>query len=560
MKQIYHIIKYKSLGFLNFNHINSFSKLFKEVGSLLVYLVFAVGAFFFAQITLKFVLVDTKLGLFLLHEFLSIVFFIFFLSINIGNILVAWSTLYKSSETAYLFTKPVKPAYIFIIKFFDNLFYSSSTMLLILLSLFLGYVTYFELSISTLLYILIFNLLPFIINSASLGVIVLLLIVKLASKLGASRVIGTLVVIYIVSLFFFFKLSSPARLVYQVMAQYPNVDEYFGYLTPNVIKFLPNKWFADSLYWIVREDIVKSIPSTIFQIAAAIVNLSIAIILGGKWYYQTWLQNISLKLNFGKGNDEKINKLFDKIFSWNSQTAAILSKDFLLFLRDSSQMIHFAVLMVLMLIFMSGVSGISMLNFTDPQLIAVIYSTLIIFNILLLSTLSLRFVFPIISLEGLSFWKIKSSPIERIKLVNIKLFPILFFIVMVSQFLNFFANLKLAPHLIIISSIMILFVSISLVMLNFGMGVIFARYKEKNPIRISSSQGASLTFLFSMTYMAVILATLIFPLTYHFELIFSSYYYHYSYIYISVYLICVLSVFISVIFYIAGIKYLKVDF
>ena len=198
-----------------------------------------------------------NLGLFLLHEFLSIIFFIFFLSINVGNILVAWSTLYKSSETSFLFTKPVKPANIFIIKFFDNLFYSSSTMLLILISLFLGYITYFNLNIFTLLFIIIFNLFPFIINSASLGVIILLLIVKLASKFGASRVIGTLVVIYIVSMFFFFKLSSPARLVYQVMAQYPNVDQYYGYLIPSAIKFLPNKWFSESLYWIVREDIAS---------------------------------------------------------------------------------------------------------------------------------------------------------------------------------------------------------------------------------------------------------------------------------------------------------------
>jgi len=560
MKQVYHILKYKLIGYVKLNYINSFSKLLKELGSSIVYLAFAVGAFFFARTTLKFVLVDMKLGLFLLHEFLSIVFFIFFISINIGNILVAWSTLYKSDETTYLFTKPVKPTNIFIIKFFDNLFYSSSTLLLILLSLFLGYVTYFELNIFTLVFIIIFNLLPFIINSASLGVIVLLIIVKLASKFGAAKVIGTLVVLYIVSMFFFFKLTSPARLVYQVMSQYPNVDQYFGYLIAPVIKFLPNKWFSDSLYWIVREDIVRSIPSTLFQLSAAIINMTIAVLLGGKWYYQTWLQNISLKFNFIKNDEKKVHKLFDKLISWNSPTAAIIKKDILLFFRDSSQVIHFSILMALILVFMSSVSGISLMNFTDPQLIAIIYSTLLIFNILLISTLSLRFVFPIISLEGQSFWKIKSSPLQIIKLVNIKLFPVLLSIVMVGLLLNYFANLKLAPHLIIISSIMTMFVSLSVVMLNFGMGVIFVRYKEKNPIRISSSQGASLTFLFSMIYMAVMLALIIFPITFHFRLIFSSYYYHYSYIYMSVYIISVLSIFIGAIFYIAGIKYLKVDF
>ena len=560
MNQVYHILKYKLFGYLKLTYINSLKKLLKELGSSVVYLAFAVGAFLFSLTTLEFILVDVELGLFLLHEFLSIIFFIFFISINVGNVLVAWSTLYKSDETSFLFTKPVKPANIFIIKFFDNIFYSSSTMLLILLSLFLGYVTYFKLNILTLLFILIFNLLPFIINSASLGVIVLLIIVKLASKLGAPKVIGTLVLLYIASMFFFFKLSSPARLVYQVMAQYPNVDQYFGYLTAPVIKFLPNKWFADSLYWIVRDEFTKSIPSMFFQIGAAVISLSIAIFLGGKWYYKTWLQNISLKLNFIKDDKDKVDKLFDKLISWDSPASAIIKKDFLLFFRDSSQVIHFSVLMALILIFMSSVSGISLMNFKDPELTAVIYSTLIIFNILLISTLSLRFVFPMLSLEGQTFWKTKTSPLKVMNLVNIKLFPIMVFVILVGQLLNYFANLKLAPHLIPLTAIMTLLVSISLVMFNFGMGVIFVRYKEKNPIRISSSQGASLTFLFSMIYMAVILVILIFPLTYHFNLIFSSYYYHYNYIHMAVYVISVLSVIISVFFYLAGIKYLKVDF
>jgi hypothetical protein len=97
-------------------------------------------------------------------------------------------------------------------------------------------------------------------------------------------------------------------------------------------------------------------------------------------------------------------------------------------------------------------------------------------------------------------------------------------------------------------------------MMNFGMGVIFVKYKEKNPIRISSSQGASLTFLFSMILMALILAILIVPLTQHFRLIFESFYYQYKYINLSVTIICVLSIIISGFFYLAAIKNLKRDF
>jgi len=91
------------------------------------------------------------------------ILFIFFMSINIGNIVVSYSTLYKSAEVNYLITKPVEPAKIFTIKFLDNFFYSSSTLLMILFALLLGYTFYFHLGISQFLVLVLnFNLfLPF---------------------------------------------------------------------------------------------------------------------------------------------------------------------------------------------------------------------------------------------------------------------------------------------------------------------------------------------------------------------------------------------------------------
>ena len=144
MKQIVHIIKYKIITFLKLNPIHNFGDFFKSFGSFVVYSGFAFGTYVFTKIIINYLLVQAKIGLFLLHEFLSIVFFIFFLSINIGNIIVSFSTLYKSDEIGFLLAKPVTPVKIFTIKFLDNFFYSSSTLLLIILTAFLGYGIYFH--------------------------------------------------------------------------------------------------------------------------------------------------------------------------------------------------------------------------------------------------------------------------------------------------------------------------------------------------------------------------------------------------------------------------------
>ena len=45
------------------------------------------------------------IGLYLYHRFLEMILFIFFIAVNLGNIIVSYSTLYKSSEVAYPYDK-----------------------------------------------------------------------------------------------------------------------------------------------------------------------------------------------------------------------------------------------------------------------------------------------------------------------------------------------------------------------------------------------------------------------------------------------------------------------
>ncbi|HTY58999.1 MAG TPA: hypothetical protein VMF59_09280, partial [Bacteroidota bacterium] len=63
------------------------------------------------------------------------------------------------------------------------------------------------------------------------------------------------------------------------------------------------------------------------------------------------------------------------------------------------------------------------------------------------------------------------------------------------------------------------FVAVGLTSLNLGAGAYFATFREKNPIRIASSQGASLTFLGGMVYLGAVVAVLVVPLNRYFEIL-----------------------------------------
>ncbi|MCX6167977.1 MAG: hypothetical protein NTX65_01455 [Ignavibacteriales bacterium] len=515
MKQILHILKFKLIAFLRLDTKATFNSIVKSFGSSLIYIAFAVGGFLFVQRLFHFLLVDIKVGLFLLHEFISMILFIFFISVNVGNIIVSYSTLYKSSEISFLITKPIAPAKIFTIKFLDNFFYSSSTLIMLLISLLAGYVVYFKLSIWAFL-LLVFNFIPLMFSAASLGIIILLIVIRLASRFGIKKVIYTLIFSYFLIITFYFNLNSPKTLVASVMKYYPFLtkDIYLGNLVSPLIKMFPNNWFAQSAFWLLNNDLLLSMGYLILQIAFSLLLFSIAIYLGHRWYFKTWLLNLKMVSDFTY--NQKKGRIFFNLEN-NSflkpQSESIIKRDLIMFIREPSQYIHFLVLLFLIAVFIFSVAGVKFVGLGNYNLQTMIYLSLFMFNLLFISTLSLRFIFPLISLEGQAFWKLKSSPVQNKIFLKSKITIFSSLILLISLSLSFFSNYKFGIVLTVFSSFITLIAAMAIISINFGMGGIYSNFREKNAIRLSSSQGASLSFLFNILYMFFLVVLLYKPLS-----------------------------------------------
>lgn len=519
MTQIFHILKYKLIIFIRLNTRIDFNNLLKNLGSSVIYIGFAIGAFFFTRRIIWFLITEIKIGLFLLHEFMSIIFFIFFVSINVGNIIVSYSTLYKSNEVSYLFTKPVNPSKIFILKFFDNFFYSSSTLLMILLSVLAGYVSYFQMGLSSLMLLFFGNFVPFMFSAGSLGVIILMILIKVASIIHPKKVIYIFGFFYLAFIILFFKINSPLELVNSVLKYYPflNKDLYLSNLVPAFLKYLPNSWLAESAFWINKDILFYAYPLTILQILVSIILFLIAVLLGRKWYFNTWLLNIKLTADYYSNKKQK-----QSILSFNNKsyldplTESLVKKDFLSFFREPSQWLHLIVLLMLMFIFLISVKGIRYIGLGNVYLQTGIYLSVFLFNLLLISTLSLRFIFPLISLEGEAFWKIKSAPVVNSKIILNKLFLFGLFILLTGLVLCYFINYRFVLQMELMALIISFVATTTIIFINLGMGGIFVNYKEKNAIRIASSQGASITFLINIAYMLFITIILFKPISNYF--------------------------------------------
>ncbi|MEJ2545393.1 MAG: hypothetical protein P8Y99_15095, partial [Calditrichaceae bacterium] len=218
------------------------------------------------------------------------------------------------------------------------------------------------------------------------------------------------------------------------------------------------------------------------------------------------------------------------------------------------------VLLFLILLFISSLSSVVLIGKYNYYLQSIVYMTVFLFNVLLISTLSLRFVYPLISMEGIAFWKIKTSPINIHKYFFTRLIPHIILIFIISQLLSVFSNYQYSLQLIIISAIINAAIVPGIIFLNFGLGAYFADYKEKNPIRIASSQGASITFMVILIGLVLLIAGAFKPFLIYFENYARYRIYNINALLEVSIFIAIVSIIISIFTYRIALKSLKRDF
>jgi ABC-2 type transport system permease protein len=485
----------------------------KHVASILVFSGFAAAAYLSAQVATQYLLDTLHLGLFLYHRFLSMLLFVFFLSINVGNLIVAYAAFYRSPEMVYYFTKPISHANLFLMKFLDNFFYSSVAFFLVAFSVLLGYGSYFHMTWVFYLRTMMLMMLPFMLISGCLAVIMLLVLMRFVVKVGVKKIITLLVVVYFGLLSAYFSLTNPIKLVALVWQHYPEVDQYYGNLDPPFTILLPNHWIAESLYWTMRGDTSYALSYTLILLVATALVFGVMMLIGKKIFYQSWMNSIQIQA--GSPKAPRILKMFSFLSPprIGTQTSVLLKKEFWQFLREPSQWIHFTIIVFLIMTFVGSISNIN-LRQSLPTLQTMSYLVTLVFNLFLMASIALRFAYPSMSVEGSSFWKILAAPVQRGKIYYLKFFVIFIPVVLLSELLVLFSHRSLAeyPWLVGIATVVMVAGAFGLVGLNMGAGTYFANFNEKNPIRIASSQSATLTFLMSLSFIVVVVAIIFLPL------------------------------------------------
>jgi ABC-2 type transport system permease protein len=519
MRELLVVLNTRAQSFLKRAFEFRWQTLVQNVATFLIFAGFSVAVFFIARCATDYLISQAHIGLFLFHRFLSMLLYVFFLTVHVGNIVVSFGTLYRSQEVGFLMSLPISHAKIFLIKFVDNFFYSSSTLTLLGFAMLLGYGSSFGMPWHFYFVVMFFVMLPFMLIAGILATTILMVMIQVGARIGFRLLLGLLVAAYVFMVYGYFHAVNPMSLVEDVMKLWPNVNEYLGYLDPPFVKFLPNHWVAEFLYWSIHGEHVRALPYLALLLLTMVGLIALAALIARKYYYSSWLAVSDLQMQRSSvGARESGIFRFGRRGMFTPPLDVLLKRDVALFFREPSQWLHFALMILLLVMFLVSVASLN-LRFERPEQQTSAFFTVFLFIGFLVASIVLRFVFPAVSLEGDAFWTVRTSPFAVRRLYWYKVIVSSVLVLLLAEALTVSSVHLFARDagLTLVASAVIFFVVLTLVSVNVAAGSYFAMFKEKNPIRVASSQGASLTFLGSMIYLTVVAAILMVPLHDYFD-------------------------------------------
>lgn len=489
-------------------------KILNIVVAIIVLFCFTGSSFWFFRTIFSYLSKMPDFGLLLMDRILSLGLLAFSLMLVISNLITSIATFYRSRETSFLNTLPVSTKAIFIVKFVDNLFYSSWGVLLLGIPLAIAYGVVRKFTITNYLYTLFFILPVFILIPAFIGSGLSLLIAQLTRRFRLRTIVLASTGGLLLFVMLFVKLSAPSTFMINVAYDYRALGYYVERLSTVSFPFSPNFWFLESMRSFAEGTFSLSLIYSLALVSTALMLGRFCLRLADKLYYPSWLIMAELtrksKVKRVQRNYKKRSFSLKNLFP--TDIWAISAKDAKLFFRDANQWAQFSILLTLLLLYLVNLRRFSIQ--TEEQVWHTIIAFLNFgFSGYILATLCVRFVFPSISLEGKSFWAIGSSPLSTVNFFWEKFWWafIVFFILAEFQAVISCTMLRLSGFMMFLTLGGILIMSITLTSLSVGMGAIYPRFHESNPGKIASSVGGMLTIILSLIYVGSMVIILAWP-------------------------------------------------
>ncbi|KQC14384.1 MAG: hypothetical protein APR63_05715 [Desulfuromonas sp. SDB] len=455
---------------------------------------FYLGIYSILSRIFGFLVVQEFIGEVIIIRLISLTFSAFFLFLIISNIITSMSTFFRSPEVEFLFSLPISFRKIFTIRLAENIIYASWASLIVDIPIIMALGNTYNSGFKFYLFAII-GLLLFLIITASIGIF--LIFIMIPGFLSFSRFKYTVTIIGLASLgvilYLIFKMNN--LLDVPQMLTLNAVFEYIRSVEVPAFRYMPSEYLA----MLLRE---LSVPQGNWLRPLSIL---ISFSLGGLLlllFSAHRYRKLFLKIPVTSSNNNKKYQDFPKInLKWMQIGRVLMTKDIIVFFRDPTQWGQSLILMLLMLVYVFGIIN-SSFNVKMPLFLTFVSFANIAFVAYLMVTISVRFAYPSISLEGNSFWFIRTYTNIRtfltVKFI-VSLLTILFIGTLLVTIGNIFLNIN--TFISIFSIVNIFLFAWGITGINIGIGCLYPNFKEKNPSRLAAGSGGIISAVISLFYL-----------------------------------------------------------
>ncbi len=446
------------------------------------------------------------LGDLLAIRLLSMILLTFFSILLFSNVVTSLSTYYLSGELDILLSSPIRIEHIYRAKFLETLTDSSWMTLIYGLPVFLAYGMVFKAGV--LYYLgLVLTLIPFLMIPAAIGIVATMLLVNAFPARRAKDVLVLLGLLFFVALYILFRMLQPEKLVDP--DTFPTLVQYLTAMRGPVSPLLPSYWASEVLTTLLKRAGTGAWFYLVMLGSTAAAGIVIGEWVCGRIYYSGWSRS-------QEGRKAAISRsrsadAFFRILSlpFRGRMQAIVMKDVKLFFRDASQWSQLFLLFALMVVYIYSfkllpLERAAMPSFYLQNLISFLNLGMVGF---VTSAVAVRFVFPAVSLEGASFWIIRSAPISIREFLWAKFWSSLLPLLVLAELLIILSNslLKVTPFMMGLGIVTVFTMTFGITGLGIGLGAVFPRFKYENAAQIPTGFGGIVYMLLTMLFIGTVI-------------------------------------------------------
>ncbi len=466
---------------------------------------FWVGSFVLFAHTLRFFQTITALGPVLTQRLLIMLFVCFFAILLISNVVTALTTYYLSADVRFLMVAPLPRRRLHAARFIETLVASSWMVLLFGFPVFLAYGVVYAASPLYYAAVLV-TLVPFLVIPAALGVALTTMLVMIFPARRMRDVLVVASVALIAAGYLALRLARPERLASP--SELAGFAAFLSAFEAPASPYLPTTWAANVLLAFLGDQ-----PRAPLFHWALLASTAGVLALGCSAFVERVFLTAWSRAQEGREGPQRERRLgrwLGGIARPLPRTTGLLFvKDATIFFRDASQWSQLLLLLALVVVYVYNFSALplddgSPLAGTLREIVAFANLGLAAF---VTASVAVRFVFPAISLEGRSWWALRTAPIPLTSIWWGKFWIGFLPLALLGEALIVVTGrlLGVTPGLTLVFMATLLLVIAAIVSLGLAFGAAYPRVDTQNAAQIATGFGG---LIYMVTCLVLIFAVI----------------------------------------------------